>query len=271
MTGDADGEGAIASVEYSLRSGAAWLVLNRPRAANGLDPMMIAEFSAALQRAGDDDAVKNVVITGAGNAFCAGVDLSYASELGKSADRAFEEFLQPFAALVANLEAFNKPLIAAVNGACVGGGLEILLACDVVISAEQAVIGDGHVVYGLLPVTGLVRKLVRAIGSIRASSLLLTGSLYPAAELMSAGLVNRVVAAEHLETEVQELANLIGRRSTTTLSHLKSMLRGELDMTDHSAALFELGLAREHFDSGIPQQGITAFVKGREPDFEATQ
>lgn len=269
MTGDAGVGESLTTVRYELRANAAWLVLNRPGTANGLDPTMIADISAALRRAGDDDTVRTVVITGAGQAFCAGVDLSYAAELGENTDRAFSEFLQPFAALVADLESFHKPLIAAVNGACVGGGLEILLACDIAISAEQAMIGDGHVVYGLLPVTGLARKLVRAIGSARASTMLLTGSLYPAAELKSVGLINRVVTAEHLEADVQDLTHQLGQRSAATIGHLKSMLRGEPDMTDHNAALFELDLAREHFDSGVPQQGITAFVEGREPNFDA--
>lgn len=269
MTVDTGACAPLDTVEYGLRASTAWLVLNRPESSNGLNPAMIADIAAALRWAGDDDAVRSVVITGEGRAFCAGVDLSYAEELGQQTDRALDEFLRPFAALIADLESFHKPLIAAVNGACVGGGLEILLACDMAIAAEQALIGDGHIVYGLLPVTGLVRKLVRAVGSVRASSMVLTGSLYSAAETMSMGLINKVVAAEQLQAEVVELTSLLGRRSPTTLRHLKMMLDQEPDMDDQNAAAFELARARENLASGVPQRGIAAFVEGREPDFAA--
>lgn len=263
--------GTVSTVEYEVRGCAAWLTLNRPSALNGLTPALLTAFSAALRRAAHDDAVRCVVVTGAGRAFCAGVDLSYAQGLGQRVDRAFEDFVQPFAALVASLEAIPKPLIAAVNGTCVGGGLEIMLACDMTIAAEDALIGDGHVVYGLLPVTGIARKLIRTIGSARAHRMLMTGALYPAAEIVSMGLANKIVPAEHLVSEVGELATLLGRRSSSTLCHLKAMLRLEPDLSREAAAGFELSRAREHFASGVPQCGIRAFAEGREPDFDSTE
>lgn len=260
---------ASATVVYRHRGHAAWLTLNRPDSLNGLTPTVIADFSAAVRHARRDEAVRCAVVTGAGRAFCTGVDLAYAKDLGLQTDRAVGEFLQPFASLVEELEAFPKPLIAAVNGTCVGGGLEIMMACDTVMAVEGSLIGDGHVVYGLLPVTGLARKLVRAVGSARARSLLLSGSLHSAAEMMSMGLINRVVAADRLVTEIDKMANTYGQRSSATLLHLKAMLREEADMSHQVAAAYELDLARQHFASGVPQRGIQAFVEGREPEFDA--
>ncbi|WKK14872.1 enoyl-CoA hydratase/isomerase family protein (plasmid) [Rhodococcus ruber] len=228
---------------------------------------MIDDLDTALGMAAEDPAVRTVVITGAGRAFCAGADLMFAESLADQPHRIATEFLAPFSAFLDKLGAVPKPVIAVVNGVCVGGGLELVLCCDLILAAEDARIADGHAKFGLLPTSGAAQRLARAIGTFKAKEMLFTAAFYSAAQLESAGLVNFTVPAAQLDAEAMRLVAELAARSPAGLSRMKELVRDEADMTPDAAARYELRAAENHFHTGIPREGIAAFTEGRKPNF----
>ncbi|HEY0936267.1 MAG TPA: enoyl-CoA hydratase/isomerase family protein, partial [Trebonia sp.] len=158
-------------VRYRRPGAGGWLTLNRPARRNALTPQLIRDFHRALDACDADPAVRAVVITGAGDAFCAGADLDYFNarldEPGGCA-RFTAELLDPLWSLLRRLRDSPRPVIAAVNGACFAGGIELLVTCDLVIAAETAVFCDAHSLRGLAPALGGAAGLVAAVGAPRA-------------------------------------------------------------------------------------------------------
>ena len=156
-------------VLYERRGAAAWLTLNRPEALNALTVPLIQCLDACLTRAEAETELRAIVVTGAGRAFCAGADLkSIGVLLADDVERFGAEFIRPLLAVLDRLEASALPVIAAVNGIAAAGGLETILACDLVIAAQGARIGDAHANYGLIPGGGGSVRLPRRIGPARA-------------------------------------------------------------------------------------------------------
>src|SRR6516162_5833344 len=152
---------------------------------------MLAGINAGLDRAAGDGA-RVVVLTGSGSAFCAGADLAAVGDgLGDRA--AIERLLEDAGKLTLRIEAHPTPVIAAVNGAAVAGGLELVLACDLVVAAESAMLADGHAKWGLFPGAGSSVRLPRLIGANRARELLYTGVALSAQQMCDLGVVNHVV------------------------------------------------------------------------------
>lgn len=203
----------------SLSDGIATLTLNRPERLNALNAALRAALAAALRRADADPGVKTVVLTGAGRAFCAGLDLTElaATEADVSAQVAQTDF-------GAILAAMQTPVIAAVNGACVTGGFEIALACDMILAAESAFFCDTHVKVGLLPGWGLSQRLPRLIGPYRAKELSLTARRLPATEAAAWGLVNRMVPDADLMPEALALARDIARWPDDSVRAVKGLI-----------------------------------------------
>ena len=160
-----------------IRQGAMWIRLNRPEAMNSLTPQLLAGLSAALDEAQARDEVKAIVLTGAGRAFCAGADLKFvrADVTGPEAAAAF---LQRVLATMNRIAAFPKPVIAALNGLALAGGLELVLCCDLVIAARSAKLGDAHANYGLLPGGGASVRLPSPAGQHISHRPLNTGSRF---------------------------------------------------------------------------------------------
>jgi enoyl-CoA hydratase len=184
--------------------GYAVLTLNRPSALNALSRALGAELSERLDALQADPAVRVLILTGAGRAFCAGLDLK---ELGSSQDGlggggAGATAHDPVAAL----QRFSGPVIGAINGAAVTGGFELALACDVLLASPQARFADTHARVGIAPGWGLSQKLSRAIGIYRAREVSLTGNWVGAEQAQSWGFVNRVVPAEQLLDAARQLA-----------------------------------------------------------------
>ena len=182
----------------------ATLTLNRPEAMNALSRAMRTALRDALVKLDADDSVRAIVLTGAGRAFCAGLDLK---ELG-SEDGALGSAVgtDPAANPVAAMDACKKPIIGAINGAAITGGFEVALACDVLIGSTLARFADTHARVGIMPGWGLSQKLSRAIGISRAKELSLTGNFLDAATAADWGLINRVVEPQDLLAVCQKLA-----------------------------------------------------------------
>ena len=185
-------------------SGYAVVTLNRPEAMNALSRQLMAELAGAIEALDDDPGVRVLILTGAGRAFCAGLDLkelgSGETELGRRGEAVSNT--DPVTAL----ESFRGPVIGAINGAAVTGGFELALACDVLLASEQARFADTHARIGIAPGWGLSQKLSRAIGPYRAREVSLTGNWVSAEQAAAWGFVNRVVQAPQLLPQARQLA-----------------------------------------------------------------
>ena len=169
------------AIKYERRGCAGWIIYNDPDNMNAITPTQIAEVGEALTEAERDAQVRVVVLTGSGRAFCAGANLKRNNQmLSEDADMVVREFLQPLKLLLRRLRESPKPIIAAVNGFCMAGGMETLLWCDLVVAAEEAVLGDQHATFGLLPAVGGAQGLVRTLGMARAKEMMFMGGRYTA-------------------------------------------------------------------------------------------
>ncbi|HMO46288.1 MAG TPA: enoyl-CoA hydratase [Rubrivivax sp.] len=216
--------------------GCALLTLNRPASLNALSRALMAQLAAAVRRLEADPAVRVLILTGAGKAFCAGLDLKElgSGQAGLGVDNAVSGN-DPVTAL----QQFSGPVIGAINGAAVTGGFELALACDVLLASPQARFADTHARIGVAPGWGLSQKLSRAIGIYRAREISLTGNWVSAEQAAAWGFVNRVVPAEELLGTAKQLA-------ADMLSCLPEMLVRYKAIIDDGFALgFGEGMALE--------------------------
>jgi enoyl-CoA hydratase/carnithine racemase len=236
---------------------------------NSITPEMVHELIDALRQAADDDALRALVITGAGDkAFCAGADLKGVRGSLDGGNKPGEpDFLDRVGALFAALRAFPKPVIAAVNGLALAGGLELVMACDLVIAADTARLGDAHSNFGVFPGAGGAAVLPRKIGINRAKYLLFTGDFASAADMKAFGLVNEVVPAADLAAAAQKLAERLAAKSPLVLRRMKEIANRALDQSEAAALRDEMLALRDHLRSADVREGLAAFVEKRAPSF----
>jgi enoyl-CoA hydratase len=255
-------------ITYERRGCAAWITYNDPENMNAISPTQIAEVGEALTLAERDAQVRVIVLTGTGRAFCAGANLKSNNDLlEQDAEMVVREFLHPLKLLLRRFRETPKPVIAAVNGFCMAGGMETLLCCDLVVAAEDAILGDQHATFGLLPAVGGAQGLVRNVGMMRAKEMMFTGGRYTARELHDWGLVNKVVAPSDLHAAAQKLAEHLGERSPAGLARMKQMANDEQEMPWDVATRYELALTFGHFFTGDVAEGMRAFAEKRRPKF----
>ena len=206
---------------YERRGPAAWITLNRPEKLNALNEAVVRGVRESVARAADDDEVKVVVLTGAGRAFSAGFDI--AEEVEQKVEGALDwlRVLEADVAMTMEVWSLPKPTVAAVRGWCLAGACELALACDLVVCAEDARFGEPEIRYGSGPVTLLMPFL---LGQKKTNELLFTGDTIPAEEALRLGLVNRVVAADRLEAEVELLVAKIAPTPLAVLQLTKQAL-----------------------------------------------
>jgi len=256
-------------IRYERRGAGAWIIYDDPDNLNALSPALIAEVGEALTVAERDPEAKAIVLTGAGRAFCAGANLKGVSTLlADGEQRVVNEFLIPLKLLLRRLRETRKPVIAAVNGFCMAGGMETLLCCDLVVAAEGAAMGDQHATFGLLPAVGGAQGLIRTLGMMRAKEMMFTGGRYTAEQLHEWGLVNKVVPAAQLHDAVQYFVDQLAQRSPSGLACMKQMANDEADMPWDIATRYELALTFGHLYSGDVQEGTQAFAEKRKPAFK---
>lgn len=244
-----------------------WLRLNRPAALNALTPALVDGMARAIAVAGANPRVRVVVLTGAGRAFCAGADLKESEQRSKVA-RGNVAFIRALGALATAIEACPRPVIAAVNGIAVAGGLELMLACDIVLAAESARLGDAHANYAMFPGAGATVRLPRRVGLAKAKELMLTGDLLSAANALAIGLVNRVVPDLALEHEVLALAAKLAVKSPLVLARMKEALNDTTDQPAEIALRRERDLNELHALSFDRAEGLAAFREKRSPQFQ---
>ncbi|MEI9992007.1 MAG: enoyl-CoA hydratase/isomerase family protein [Rhizomicrobium sp.] len=255
-------------VLISFAPGRARVTLNRPSKLNPLDWATIGKLRAAVSEIEARNDIGVVVITGSGRSFSAGGDLEGYLGLYKSPER-FQDFLSKFHDLLDTIEASPKIYIAAINGVCVAGGLELLLACDLAVAADTASIGDGHLNFGQLPGAGGSQRLPRAVGLQMAKYLMLTGELLPAAEAHRIGLLCRVFPAAELDGGVDALVDGLLEKSRTGMATAKRLANLTLKTDQASGLKQEIRIVHDyattHPDAA---EGLIAFKEKRKPDYD---
>lgn len=247
------------------RGGACWITVDRPTKLNALDTQVLLEIEEAVGQALRQQTIGVLVVTGAGEkAFVAGADIAAMAELSAAAGKDLGTLGQRVFDV---LDQSPKPVIAAINGFALGGGLELALACHLRVASETARFGQPEVKLGLIPGFGGTQRLPRLVGRARAMELLLTGAMIDAATALSWGLVNRVVPAEELLATTQALADAMLAVSPVAVRHCLDAVRagGEGPLAEGlalEAALFGLSFATEDM-----REGVAAFLEKRKPAF----
>jgi enoyl-CoA hydratase/carnithine racemase len=236
------------TVSYTDKDHVAYLTLNRPQAANRLSLELAQELADACRQASQDDGVYVVVLSGAGDVFCAGA----------------EGEVHGAAAAVAAIE---KPVIIAVNGDALGPGLELALAGDIRLAADKAKFGLPQLTDGLIPADGGTQRLARLVGRGKALELILTADTITAAEALEIGLVNRVVGSAELADEVKALADSMAKQGPIALRFIKEAVNKGLDMTLEQGLRLEGDLYFLLHTTADRSEGINAFLGKRKPKF----
>ena len=243
----------------------AWLTLNRASAMNALSFELVDALLAHLRALETDDSVRVVVLTGSGKAFCAGADLKNLNEVRAPGE---PDVLDRVVELLETVRAFPKPVIAAVNGLALAGGMELMLCCDLIYAADSARIGDAHCNYGIVPGGGGAALMPRILPLPVAKYLLFTGEFLPAQFFQQYGLVNEVVADSQLFDTVMTVADIISSKSPIGLRRAKRIANETLDKSAADALRDERLAARDQFRSYDFREGINAFLEKRTPRFK---
>jgi 2-(1,2-epoxy-1,2-dihydrophenyl)acetyl-CoA isomerase len=250
-------EGAVATV-----------LINRPDQRNALDAAAKSLLLERLGQAGADDAIRAVVLTGAGSAFCVGQDLGqHAQALAADPATAFDTVDKDYNPVITLLATMPKPVVAAVNGTCVGAGLGLALACDLRVISSAAKFGTAFAGIGLTCDSGLSFSLVRAVGQARAAQLMLLGSIFTAEEAVGWGISGIIADPAKTVDQAVELAEGLAAGPTHAFAETKALLSAASSATlaealaAESAAQHRLGLTRDH------QDAVAAFLHKEKPTF----
>ncbi|NPV91128.1 MAG: enoyl-CoA hydratase/isomerase family protein [Firmicutes bacterium] len=219
------------NIQYETAEGIAWITLNRQERLNSLSPEMMDEWIDAIETAGRDEAVRVVVVTGAGRAFCTGLDLKSLGETKIENGEVGGERDAAGTGVTAAIQNCPKPVIAMVNGYVFTGALEILFGFDIVIASEEAKFADTHAKWGLRPTWGLTQRMPRILGVNKAKELSFTCRMFSAEEAREYGLVNHVVPADRLREETIALSNQIIPNSAEAIAAIKDLYNKGMQMT----------------------------------------
>ncbi|WP_082731260.1 MULTISPECIES: enoyl-CoA hydratase/isomerase family protein [unclassified Sphingomonas] len=242
------------------------LTLNRPGRRNAVDEAMLDLLDQAFRAAAADPAVRVVTITGAGAAFCAGADLHHAMQAGPEGIAAFVDRAGRVYNAIRN---FPKPVVAALNGLTIAGGLELALACDIIVAVDGAMIGDGHANFGMFPGAGGAALLPTRIGYHAAMHLLCTGALVPAARMMELGLIQQIAPAADFPELLARIEHDVASKSATALAAIKRLARHASCAGDEAMLDAEYEAFAAHLDSDDFAEGLQAFAEKRAPRFNA--
>lgn len=260
----------MANVLFSIQDRIATVTISRPEALNALNASVLDELEQILNKIHSSgyDVIRAVIITGSGEkAFVAGADIKMINQLSKTEAFKFAARGQKIFRLI---EKLKVPVIAAVNGFALGGGLELALSCDFIYAAENAKLGLPEVSLGLIPGFGGTVRLARAVGPARAKEMILSGTPLTAAEATACGLVNKVFPLAQLLSEVQKLALVIASRGPMALAAAKVSINETATMAMDEAMTFEAQIFAELFSSKDVFEGTLAFIEKRKPQFQGS-
>lgn len=254
------------NILYEKKDGIATITINRPQALNAMNKETIPEFLSSLKDADKDESVRVIIITGTGEkAFCTGLDLKTVRDISVIEAVATSRLGQK---LTLAIEELGKPIIAAINGYALGGGLELAMACDIRLASENARIGQTELNVGLIPGWGGTQRLPRFVGKGIAKELMFTGKMIDAKTAERIGIINMVVAPEKLMSAVEELAKVIMSKPPIALRLSKELINKSVE-TDlgtglvHEAEAFGILASTEDY-----KEGVSAFVEKRKPEYK---
>lgn len=243
---------------YETRGDAAWITLNQPERRNALSDAMVADLLAHLRRAMADAAVRVVVLTGAGPAFCAGADLKAG---GIGAASAAEN---PFVQVMQTIWDAPKPVVGRINGHAFGGGVGLAAVCDLAVAVDSATFAFSEVRVGVIPAMISV-VVIPKLGVQNTMALFLTGERFPAARAAALGLVNRAVPAAELDAAVEEIVGMIRLGGPTAIREAKQLVRRIPTLSMQAGFDYAAAKIAELFASEEAAEGMLAFAEKRKP------
>lgn len=250
---------------FERRNRIAIITINRPDKRNALNIKTREEGAALLEELRNDDSVGVVVFTGAGDkSFIAGADI--AEFAGRTAMN--QRDIMTDRSLFTAIDTFPKPIIAMVNGYCLGGGCELALACDIRIASENASFGQPEINLGIIPGGGGTQRLTRLVGEGKAMELILTGEIIDAKTAFSIGLVNHVVSADQLEAKTMDIANRIAEKGPVAVKLAKEAVKIASRSTLDEGLRREVDLFALCFSTEDKDEGVRAFLEKRKPVFK---
>ena len=259
-------ENKYENILYAKNDKVATITLNRQKSLNALNTALLTELRDALDDAETDAVVRAIVITGSGEkAFCAGADITELVEKSPEEASKWSSWAQ---GITTYIEKMRKPIIAKINGFCLGGGLELAMACDFRIASEKAVFGLPEINLAIIPGGGGTQRLPRLIGKTKAMEMLMCGEQIDAKEAFRLALVNKTVSADELDGEVDELIKKLLSKSAVALGILKDAVNRGIEMDlehalDYEAECFGQALATED-----AREGLKGFLEKRKPEFK---
>lgn len=248
------------NILFEKDQGIGVITFNRPAVMNALNNQTRHEFAMAVQEVAQDDEIKVLILTGSGKSFVAGSDIK---ELNQTSPLTAHDITR----LGVMIERLEKPVIAAVNGFCLGGGCEIAMACDIIVASEKAKFGQPEINLGIIPGGGGTQRLPRLVGVCRAKELIFTGDIIRAEEAERIGLVNRVVAMDELMPTARSIAQKIAMKSSAALRLAKQAINKGMQTgldsgLDYEREMYSLALTLED-----KVEGVNAFIEARVPKF----
>ncbi|MGN6186021.1 MAG: enoyl-CoA hydratase/isomerase family protein [Thermoanaerobaculia bacterium] len=253
------------NVRTENKDGVLIITIDRPKVLNALNAQTVAEIGEAFEAARDDDSVKCVILTGAGEkAFVAGADINELAQMTPITGKAVAEKGQK---VFRAIERFPKPVIAAVNGFALGGGCELALACHMRIASDKAQMGLPEVTLGIIPGYGGTQRMARLLGKGKALELILTGDRINATEAERIGLVNRVVPAEELMNTAETLARTIAKRGPLAVRAAIEAVMSGSEMPFEEGQFLEATLFGLLASTQDMKEGMSAFLEKRAAEF----
>lgn len=258
---------AFETITLDLKNSVALVTLNRPERRNALNMQLLADLNTAFSQIAEDDTVRAVVVTGAGQGFCAGADLSDFQQK-PTGELVYQKIIESYLPLMNRIVMLPKPVITAVNGAAAGAGASLALAGDLRIMGESAYMMMAFSNIGLVPDGGACWFMIREMGYARAYQMAIEGGKVSAEQCVSWGLANKIVADEVLVDEAVAWAESLAKRPTLALGLTKQALNHAALNPLAATIEFEAHLQKRTIPSHDHMEGVVAFLQRREPDFQ---
>lgn len=244
-----------------------WITLDRPERLNAFDWRMLVELREALWQATFDDSVRVIVITGEGRGFCAGRDINELRAQRSLPGNTYRSYVRTNHAVFDDIETLEKPVIAAINGPCAGGGVELAISCDFRIASADAVFTLPEISIGVIPASGACSRMSRIIGVEKLKEMVMTARKYTATEARDMGLVSRVVPPGELAGEAESLAADLMTGAPKAVGLAKHVINTCLSTDLHTGREIERLGQSWLAQSDDSWEGLSAFLEKREPDF----
>jgi enoyl-CoA hydratase len=256
------------NIIFQVEKGIATITFNRPEVLNALNQASLQEFSSALDAVASDEDIRVLVLTGAGEkSFVAGADITEFLRFNVLKAKLFAEMGHT---LVNRLQELPIPVIAAVNGFALGGGCEVVLGCDFIYAAENAMFGLPEINLGIIPGFGGTQRLPRLVGKNMAKEMIFTGKMISAAEAHAAGLVNTVCSQDQLMDEVMKTAVVMASKGRASLRSAKQAINNGMDVDIKTGCRIEIDAFAICLSSADAKEGTTAFLEKRKANFKGT-